>query len=420
MRSFETLDPVAYHRDVLPPSAAGPLGARAARDLRGVAPLALEIDGRTWTYRTSESDPGPDAAPEAGSHSGSSAAAAGLTIENGDRGASTVVALSRSSWSDLAQLLRTVPALMLAGELTFRRGDFTHLARWEPALRAVYCGVPIYDPADADLTDLGGRPLDLERVFTAADDRDELGHFLARTGFLHMAGVISAAEIAELNAEVDRLAALARPGDGRSWWATDPGGDEVLCRLVYANLASPLIGGIEDDPRLRDLVALSGLDLQPAPDRMEGHAVLLKVPGKLQGLANIPWHIDCGLGGHPVLCPAIAIGVQLTAADADRGRIEAIAGSHGQTCRYGFDQDLSAAPRVGIDTAAGDVTVHFADLMHASPPPRGAGGRRVLYVSYYPSTLPEWIAPGQAVNDLVRERQAVAHEMAGVARPAPG
>jgi Phytanoyl-CoA dioxygenase (PhyH) len=387
---FDLLDPEAYHRDVLPKAASGPLGVEAARDLAGVAPLGIEVEGTAWTYRSTPP---------------------GLSVEDGDGGAPTVVAMSRAAWSDLAQLVRTAPALMLAGELTYRRGGFEHLARWEPALRAVYSGIPIYDPGAADLTDRGGQPLDLSRVFTPGDDHDELAHFLDRAGYLHVAGVFSELEITGLNLEVDRLAAGARPGDGRSWWAEDDDGEDVLCRLVYTSLGSNRIAGIEDDPRLRDLVALTGLDLRPAPDRMEGHSVLLKVPGRLRGLANIPWHVDCGLGGHPLLCPAVAIGIQLTDADAGRGRIEAIAGSHGRTCRYGFDQQLDSVPRVGIDTNAGDVTVHFADLMHASPPPRGTGGRRVLYVSYYPAALFEWIGPGQALNDLVRERQVLAYDM---------
>jgi hypothetical protein len=381
------LDPVAYHRDVLPERAAGPLGAVGAKDLQGVQPLALDIEGDVWTYRP---------------------ASAGIEIEPGDHDAATLVSLSRASWSDLVTFMRTVPAPMLADELTYRRGGFEHLARWEPALRAIYCGMPIYDPADVDLTDRLGRPLDLTGAFTTTDDPDDLRRFLAQAGYLHVRSVFTPAEIAELNEAVDELSARARPGDDRSWWASDAAGREILCRLVYANLGSPGIAGIEDDPRLRDLVALSGHDLAPAPDRMEGHDVLLKVPGKVRGLANIPWHVDCGLGGHPVFCPSLAIGIQLTPADERRGRIEAIAGSHGTTCRYG------PQAHIAIDTEPGDVTVHYADLMHASPPPRGEGGRRVLYVTYYPPAMKHWIGPGQAVNDLVRDRQAVAAGMAGV------
>jgi hypothetical protein len=59
---------------------------------------------------------------------------------------------------------------------------------------------------------------------------------------------------------------------------------------------------------------------------------------------------------------------------------------------------------VSIDTAPGDVTVHVQDLMHASPRPTGAGGRRTMYVAHYPPAVWEHVGPGEAYNDLVRNR----------------
>lgn len=54
----------------------------------------------------------------------------------------------------------------------------------------------------------------------------------------------------------------------------------------------------------------------------------------------------------------------------------------------------------------------LADLMHASPRPTGAGNRRVLYVTYYPPTLVDQVGPCEAINDLVRDRQAEAATLA--------
>jgi hypothetical protein len=34
------------------------------------------------------------------------------------------------------------------------------------------------------------------------------------------------------------------------------------------------------------------------------------------GLSDLPWHRDCGLGGHPVTCPTLNVGIQLDAATA--------------------------------------------------------------------------------------------------------
>jgi hypothetical protein len=385
------LDPVTYHRDVLPVHLAGERGAAAAHDTADIAPLTLVVDGLPFTY--------------------ASDGAAITVTPAADEGARAVVELSRPAWSDLVQLLRTVPSLALAGDLTFARGGFGHLSRWEPALRCLYAGIPIYDPATADLDGV-----DLARTFAFADMDAGTGvavmtEHLQRVGFLHVREVFTTDEIAALNAEVDRLATAAEPGDGRSWWATDDRGDEVLCRLVYAGTGSAQIAALPADERLQRLVALSPHEYVTANDRMEGEAVLLKTAGELKGLANIPWHTDCGLGGHPIVCPSLAIGIQLTAASADAGRFEAVAGSHGQTCRYAADGDLTGLPVVGVDTEPGDVTLHYADVMHASPPPTGAGGRRVLYLTWYNPAILDWIGPGRALNDLVRDRQAAAEEL---------
>ena len=57
----------------------------------------------------------------------------------------------------------------------------------------------------------------LALVCAERDDSDaELRGFLDVTGFLHVARVFSRDEMAALDAEVDRLAAEARPRDDRS------------------------------------------------------------------------------------------------------------------------------------------------------------------------------------------------------------
>ena len=128
------------------------------------------------------------------------------------------------------------------------------------------------------------------------------------------------------------------------------------------------------------------------------------VPGKTSGLSNIPWHQDCGLGGHGIICPAVGIGIQFTGSSAETGNLQVIPGSHGQAVHYRWMQRLEDLPYVSIDTEPGDVTIHIQDVMHASPQPTGAGGRRTMYVPYYPEALWEHVGPGEAYNDLVRNR----------------
>jgi hypothetical protein len=326
---------------------------------------------------------------------------AGVEVDAGpvDAAASVVVSMPPAAWDDLTTQVRTLVNLHLAGELAYERGGFTQLADWAPLLTLVHSGVPLYDPARVDL-----RGVDLTRSFTLDDSDDDLRTFLETTGYLHVRGVFSPDEIAAINAEVDRLAAIAKRGDNESWWVTDEAGNDALCRLVYTGMRSELINQIEFDTRVARLGTLLRDDLRPSHDRMEGCAVLLKVPGKTQGLSNIPWHQDCGMGGHAIYCPSVGVGIQLTGSNAEVGNITFVPGSHGQSLHNGWQQRFADVPVVAIDTEPGDVTVHIKDVMHASPRPTGEGWRRTMYVSHFPPSMWDHIGAGEAFNDLVRNR----------------
>jgi hypothetical protein len=363
--------------------------AVAARHVAGAGALSFCVGDRTVTYRVR---------------------GAGIEVSEEPAAAATgdaVVRLSAQAWADLVGQVRTAVNLLLAEELTFERGGFGQLADWDPALRYLHAGIPPYDPTRADLA---GR--DPSAGFTLDAPDDELREQLRVMGVLHVRGVFSREEMAAADAEIDRLAALARPGDDESWWATTPEGEEVLCRLVYSTLRSEVLAGLERDPRVSRLGTLLDPSLRIAPDRMEGQAVLIKVPGQTGGLSNIPWHQDCGMGGHAVFCPSVSVGIQITGSSAATGNLRVVPGSHGQTLHHRWERRIEDVPVVEIDTEPGDVTVHIQDVMHASPQPTGEGGRRTMYVTHYPRTLWEHVGPGEAFNDLIRNRTQQAASLA--------
>jgi hypothetical protein len=324
---------------------------------------------------------------------------AGVRAEEGRSDGATAVRMSPQAWSDLVGQVRTFVGLFLGDELTFERGGFAQLSDWDPILKYVHAGIPPYDPT---ATEFGGRSP--SATFPAETDDAELAAQLTTMGVVHVTGVFTAEEMRAANDEIDRLAALARPDDDESWWATAEGGSRALCRLVYASQRSAVLAELEQDPRVRRFGTLLAPNLRVAADRMEGTAVLLKVPGKTSGLSNIPWHQDCGVGGHGLFCPSVGVGIQITGSDASTGNLLVVPGSHGQTLPYGWEERYDDVPVVSIDTAPGDVTIHVKDVMHASPPPTGDGGRRTMYVTHYPPSLWEYIGPRQAFNDLVRHR----------------
>jgi hypothetical protein len=377
---FERLDFDEFHRTQVPALLANGNGKLAGSSVRDAIAFRLP-DGRAWTFEPADGD---------------------IAVRPGDDGAATVVELDAAAWSDFVHEAHTSFGLLYAGALTFPRGDFGGLDRWEPALRAVFHGRPLYDPdvvADVELA----------RTFTLDDEPAELAAFLRRTGFVHVRGVFSAAEIDAMSREVEALRRRATPDDRRSWWAKDADGRDVCCRLIYTSLHSAVLGRLAGDDRLRRLADLSGTTLVPVVDRLDGVGVVIKNPGVVEGLSDLPWHRDCGLGGHPVLCPTLNIGIQLDRADADNGQLHFLAGSHLSSGAPPTPGDESL-PTIAIDADPGDVTVHFGHVLHAAPPPLSpTAGRRALYVGFVAPALFDVIGMRQGYNDVLFTEQPDGH-----------
>jgi hypothetical protein len=212
-------------------------------------------------------------------------------------------------------------------------------------------------------------------------------------------------EIDRLRAEVAAAVDAARPDDRRSWW-TNVDGEEVCSRVSYLNDRSEHIAGLGADSRFTRIAGLGGPDLRDAQDRLDGNGVVIKVPGATEGLSDLPWHRDCGMGGHPVKCPMLNVGIQLDPATAATGQLLMIAGSHRGTSRLPRRREAEHLPVVPLTTAPGDVTVHFGHTLHAAPPPTdpGAHGRRALYLTFVPPITFDMVGPGQGYNDVLFTR----------------
>ena len=379
---FGLIDFDEFHTVDLPGRLATEDGRRAAADLQGVKPIAFRLDdGRAYTY-TPRSD--------------------AIVVTPGDDGAHTVVELSAQDWSDFVWELRTCFALFYAERVRFPRGSFGLLVRWEPALRAAFDGQSVYDLSDPPPLDA-----DLGRSFTLDDSDEEMRAYIDTVGFVHLRGVFSSDEIAAMRADVEAAVARARPDDRRSWWTTVDG-VEVCNRVNYLNEQSELIANLGDDPRMRRIGDLAGTPLRDARDRMDGNGVVIKVPGAESGLADLPWHRDCGMGGHPVKCPLLNVGIQLDPATPASGQLHMIPGSHLGTSPLPTPAQAERLPTVAIETEPGDVTAHYGHVLHAAPPPgdRKAAGRRALYVTYAPPLVFDMVEPGQGYNDVLFTRDA--------------
>jgi hypothetical protein len=383
---FGQIDFDRFHVDELPRLLQSRERVFSNADAEVVQPLAFRLhDGRAYTYRPI-------------GHT--------FVVEEGAERAHTVVELPYDEWRAFAWELRSSFAMFYADQLSITQGSFGQLVRWEPPLRVAFTGQAIYDiDCPPPILDGGGAPLDLLRRFHLDDDGMEIADFLARAGFVHLRSVLGDEEIDKLRSVVDTAVAAARPDDLRSWWTTVEGRD-VCSRINYLNEHSEQVAALGSDPRFARIAAFGGPDLQDAYDRLDGNGVVIKVPGAAEGLVDLPFHRDCGMGGHPVKCPMINVGIQLDAASAETGQLHMIPGSHLGTSRLPHPQEVGRLPVTPLFTEPGDVTVHFGHTLHAAPPPtdRSAVGRRALYLTFVPPLTFEMVGPGQGYNDVLFTR----------------
>ena len=382
------VDVRAFHAEVLPGLLKGEYGELAHAAAEGLGPLVLTVGGSSWTYRIAND--------------------AILVEEGALKHPWVAVTMDPHTWSDVATRYRTFMPLHLSKQMTITTGNMERLGHWEVVLRALYFGIPGYDPRRNLLLEADGSPIDLGRVFSLADDDAEMQGWLQTTGFLHLKGVLTKDEVEEFTQEVERLSQDAVPDDPTTWWATRPDGSRILHRIIYVSRRSPLLARLPNDPRLTRLAALLGSPTKAYLDRQRGLQLLIKPAGELVGISNLPWHHDCWYEADPITCPSITIGIQVTGSNAQTGRFEVIPGSQGQSVSPVLSPgEIDDWPRVGIDTEPGDVTVHLHDVLHASPAPTGTGGRATVYMTYYPLVMGDHVEPGEEIAGLVIRRRTL-------------
>ena len=370
-----------FHVREVPRLLAAGRGRAAARDIGDGRSLALlSPEGDAYTYRSVGGD---------------------IMLDVGDS-ADAAVELAEDAFDDLLSEAWSVFGLLYGDRVKVARGDFNAFARWEAPLQSLWFDRPIYGTDTVAALD----QLDITREFTLEDADEELRSFLAAAGFLVLRGVFGTDEIAGFNAIVADQLAKGAPGDGRSWWATRADGEEVCCRLTYLAQRSTEMATLASDPRLARLSALADPRMLPCTDRLDGMSVVIKNPSVVAGLSDLPWHRDCGVGGHRVLCPGLNIGIQLDRADAENGQLHFLAGSHHHAAQQTLPS-LDDLPTLAVDAEPGDVTVHFSHVLHAAPAPSSpTAGRKALYVGFHLPEAFDVVGAGEAYNDVLVKRDA--------------
>jgi hypothetical protein len=268
-------------------------------------------------------------------------------------------------------------------------------------LRAAIDGTPMYTPGSVDFRDAHGEPLDLHRSFLPEDDRDEMRHFLEEAGFLHLTGLFTEAEMAEVSADMDQAGPSYRPDDGRSWWARTADGTDRLVRMQGFDHHSAITAELVDDDRFRFIGTLPGDGHAFGERRVDNRVeALVKPIGVVQGISDVPWHKDCSLGRHSYECCSMTVGISVTGADAASGQLRVVAGSHRALVWPAFVRRGADLPEIDLPTRTGDVTVHLSCTSHMSQPPVERE-RRVMYTGF--SLPPRDRAAAAAARARIRE-----------------
>jgi hypothetical protein len=320
-------------------------------DLR---PLAIEVDGRAWTL---------------------SIRARRVSIAPGSEAATAVWVLAPDELTDLVHDVRTPMGFFTGGDLVLRRGRLEDTLDWWVVLRSLLDERPVHRPGDIVVPP--------HRTFTPEDDDAELSTFLHEAGYLHLAGLFDAEEMAAVSRDMDAAGPGYRPDDGRSWWARTVDGEERVVRMQRFQEHSAITDALLSDPRLARIGALTGDGHHLAAEEKDGNLIeaLIKPVGVVEGISDVPWHKDCSLGGHSYRCCSLTVGVSVTGADASTGQLRVVAGSHRALIQPAFVRRRLDLPQRDLPTSTGDVTVHLSCTLHMSQPPVDAE-RRVLYTSF--------------------------------------
>jgi ectoine hydroxylase-related dioxygenase (phytanoyl-CoA dioxygenase family) len=382
---IRALDFVDFHERELPDvlRAAHGESVRRSGEVLNLPALALQVDGRSYTYRLSP---------------------LGLEIFAGEAQAAAVAGLSREAFSDLMQDVRSSVGLIIGDDVKMLRGSQQTFIDWEPVIRAALDGRPVYEPGSIDFRAADGAPLDLQRTFTLDDRRDDIADFLGAAGFLRLRDVFSTDEMQEISADIDRATPTYQTGDGRSWWARTRAGEHRPVRLQNFQEHSPRLAALLEDARYLAIADLTS-DGHRDGRRRHGNAAeaLVKPIGVVEGISDVTWHKDCSLGRHSYQCCGITVGIAITKSDAASGQLCVVAGSHRASLPLkGLRDDLDL-PRIGLPTSPGDVTVHLSCTYHMSIPPQSAE-RRVVYTGFGLPPRPHDSAERHDALRQIRER----------------
>jgi Phytanoyl-CoA dioxygenase (PhyH) len=384
------VDPEAFF-EVDWPEAVARNGLRAATDaaLLALGPLTIRVDDGAWTITPRERT---------------------IDVVPGGASSEPSVTLDRSAFADLFCERRTAMGLIVGERVGGDSPSQQAFYEWDPVLRSLLDGRPVYRPGAVPLQSLDGSPLELDQRFRPGEQTTEAAHFLAETGFLLLQDFFTEAEVDEIDADLAGAVTSARVDDGSSWWATTRGGERYPCRILDFAAKSPALRALFANPRYTAIGDMLGHGHRPGDPFGEHFADvtaegLLKRVDSVDGLVCLPWHKDCDRGGHSMFCAGLTIGICLTPVDEAHGGLDVMAGSHRANIARSQIDGLDL-PAVTLRAERGDLTVHMSCTLHRSTHPT-TRERRVAYTGFALPPQTDDTYAEAAQSQLRSERAAI-------------
>jgi hypothetical protein len=327
--------------------------APGASELR-LDSLCIETDGEPWTLAWTDDR---------------------VSISPGQHGQSRVL-LTAEQLTDIVNDQSTPVALMSNALLEMPEGGLPDFLNWWLVLRSAIDARRIHARGDVKFKS------DVRRSFTPDDSDEEMRTFLEDAGFLHIKGLFSEEEMAEVAADFPKAAPHFEKGDPKAWFATTQDGVEHLVRMEGFDRYSPATVSLIDEDRFQRIGDIPGIG--HVSSRKPGARVgaLSKPIGVVKGISDLPWHKDCSLGRHSYECCSLTVGISVTGADAESGQLRVVPGTHralvwpAPCIQPGLDLEA-----IDLPTRTGDVTVHLSCTQHMSQAPR-VRTRKVLYTGF--------------------------------------
>ena len=379
---FHSVDPGTFVKEQLASvlDGSGLEAGRAANRL-GLVPLSLDVEGEQFTLVSEE----------------------GRLVVRRGAGQALVAALDHEAFSELVNDAVSTFGLTMSGRADIKVGSVDDFVAWEPVLRCLLDGRAVYEPGAIGFHDRDGSPLELQRSFTLDDDPDEIGHFLAEAGFLHIEGVFSEDEMAAVSHDLDDAITAAERDDGASWWAQTQGGEWYPARILGFNQKSPALRDLLHCERFEAIGKFTDDQfVQRDPDIEDSAEGLLKKVQVIEGISDVSWHKDCAMGGHSRHCCGLTVGLSVTGAGRENGELGVVPGSHRANIAPLGVEGLDLA-RLPLPTHTGDVTVHCSCTLHMSRPPVSSE-RRVVYTGFGLAARPDDRQVTRTPEDIRRDR----------------